>query len=57
MGSFRHPNSAEETCRTPFEASHDGQPALQPTREEAPDQSGAPIAEWEDLWIDLGGEG
>jgi hypothetical protein len=54
MGTFEHPASAGETSWTPSEPSW---PASESSREEAPRQMDMPLAEWEYLWIDLGGEG
>jgi hypothetical protein len=57
MGTFEHPTSAGETSCTPSEPGRAGRPTSQPSREEGPRQADGPLAEWEYLWIDLGGEG
>jgi hypothetical protein len=57
MIAFMHPISAGEASWTPSEPGHASRPASAPSREGAPGQEDEPLAEWEDPWIDLGGEG
>jgi hypothetical protein len=57
VASVEHLLSAGETSRTLSAPSQAGWPALPSSREEAPGQVDGPLAEWEHLWIDLGGEG
>jgi hypothetical protein len=57
MRAFKHPTSAGDTPWTPSEPSHAGQPASPSSRGEAPGHANELAGEWEDLWIDLGGEG
>jgi hypothetical protein len=57
MRIFNHPMSGDETSRARSEPGHASRPAPQDPRGEAPGQADEPPAEWENLWIDLGGEG
>jgi hypothetical protein len=57
MGEFKHPTSAGEPSWPPSEPSQAGQPASPSSRGEASGQPNELLGEWEDLWIDLGGEG
>ncbi len=57
MRNFKHPTFAAETCRAPAGPSYDSGPTSQGLPREAPQQADEPLAEWEDPWNDLGGEG
>jgi hypothetical protein len=57
METFQHPPFAGEAAGTPSEPRHAGQPSLPYVRAEPPRRVEEPFAEWEDLWIDLGGGG
>ena len=57
MGAFHHPNSASEASNTPSEPRHTAQPASPSSRDDFPGPAEELLGEWEDQWIDLGGEG
>jgi hypothetical protein len=57
MGAIQHPTSAGTTSGTPSEPRHAGQPASPSPCDDAPGPTEDLLTEWEDPWIDLGGEG
>jgi hypothetical protein len=57
MGPFQHPNSAGAASDMLSEPTHGGQPASPFCRDDDPGPAEEPLAEREDPWIDLGGEG
>jgi hypothetical protein len=57
MEAFHLPNSAGEASNTPCEPRHATQPASPASRDDSPGPAEQPVADWEDQWIDLGGEG
>jgi hypothetical protein len=57
MGAFHDPKSASEASNTPSEPRHTAQPASPSSRDDFPGLAEDLLGEWEDQWIDLGGEG
>jgi hypothetical protein len=57
MEAFQQPTSAGATSGTPSESKHAGQPPSPSSCDGALGPAEELLTEWEDPWIDFGGEG